>query len=257
MTTTAERVTFAADAGHPLVGRIHRPAGPPRAFALFAHCFTCGKDLAAAVRICEALATRDIATLRFDFTGLGESGGDTDELATFSANVGDLFAAARYLENRHRAPTILIGHSLGGAAVLAAAKGVDACRAVVTIGAPSDPAHVTHLFASSEAELATRGQATVTIGGRSFRVSKAFLEDLAHSSAETRLRDLGRALLIMHAPGDTVVSIDHAAAIYRAAAHPKSFICLDGADHLLRRAADAAYAADVLSAWVSRYFTAS
>lgn len=245
-----QKVEFDAPDGHRLVGRLHRPLGPPRAYALFAHCFTCSKDIKAAVRISRALVDRGIATLRFDFTGLGESTGDFAE-STFSSNVGELLRAAAFLEEHHRAPDLLIGHSLGGAAVLAAASRVPSCAAVATIGAPYDPAHVKHVIPA--AEIVARGEAEVKLAGRTFRMKKEFLDDLAAQDNESRIRDLGRPLLIMHAPGDTIVGIDDAGLIYQAARHPKSFVSLDGADHLLNEEADASYVADVLAAWVSRY----
>lgn len=245
-----DKVAFDAPDGHRLVGRLHRPEGTPRAYALFAHCFTCGKDLRAAVSISRSLVERGIATLRFDFTGLGESAGAFAD-STFSSNVGELLAAAEYLETHHRAPALLIGHSLGGAAVLAAAGQIPSCRAVATIGAPYDPAHVKNVI--PEEEIVAHGEAEVRLAGRRFRMKKAFLDDLTAQDNEARIRDLDRPLLIMHAPSDAIVGIDNAGLIYQAARHPKSFVCLDGADHLLSRPADAAYAADVLAVWVGPY----
>lgn len=245
------RVTFEGVNG-PLVGRVHAPAGPARAWALFAHCFTCGKDINAAVRIGRALVEHGVGVLRFDFTGLGESGGDFED-ATFSSNVDDLVRAADFLRAEHAAPALMIGHSLGGSAVLAAAHRVAECRAVATIGAPSCPSHVKHLFEEDLSEIAARGEATVSIAGRSFTVTRQLVEDLEEARLRARVRELGRALLVMHAPRDLVVGIDNARELYTAAMHPKSFVSLDDADHLLTRERDARYAADVLAAWVDRY----
>lgn len=221
-------------------------------YALFAHCFTCGKDIAAASRISRALAARGIAVLRFDFTGLGNSDGDFAN-TSFSSNVQDLLAAAAALDRRYRAPELLIGHSLGGAAVLSAASQLPTVRAIATIGAPATADHVRQLFAGAADEISRSGESTVRIGRREFRIRRRFLEDLqAHGSAEY-LRGLRRALLIFHSPVDEVVSIDEAARIYQAALHPKSFVSLDAADHLLSRPEDAEYVAATLAAWASRY----
>jgi uncharacterized OsmC-like protein/alpha/beta superfamily hydrolase len=244
-------IRFPATQGHELAGRLETPVGEPRAYAIFAHCFTCSKDSKAAAYIGRALAERGIATLRFDFTGLGQSGGDFSE-STFSSNIDDLVCAARYLREHYAAPQILIGHSLGGAATLAAALDIPEARAVVTIGAPYDPRHVEDLLTSTD-ELREKGEATVDIGGRPFHVRKEFLEDLERQDPSKTIGALGRALLILHSPRDTIVPIDHAAKIFMAAKHPKSFISLDRADHLLSAPDDAAYAAEVLAAWGSRY----
>jgi uncharacterized OsmC-like protein/alpha/beta superfamily hydrolase len=246
------RVEFRGAFGDKLVGRLLRPAGPVRAYALFAHCFTCSKDLQAAVRISAALAGEGIATLRFDFTGIGESPGDFAD-TTFSSNLDDLEAAARYLREQHRAPALLVGHSLGGAAVLAVAHRIEEVTAVATIGAPFDPEHVTRLFGEASDELEARGEAEVSIAGRSFRIKKKLLDDLAAQSSEEKIRSLGRSLLILHSPQDVVVDIDNARRIYMAARHPKSYVSLDGADHLLRREADARYVGRLLAAWAGRY----
>ncbi len=222
------------------------------AHALFAHCFTCGKDIAAASRISRALAVEGIAVLRFDFTGLGNSDGDFAN-TNFSSNVDDLIRAAEALAAAGKPPRILIGHSLGGAAVLAAAARIDSVEAVVTIGAPATAQHVEHLFADSRAEIEAEGEAVVSLGGRKFAVQRQFLTDLERYASTESLRELGAALLIFHSPRDTIVSIDEAARIYQAARHPKSFISLDQADHLLSNAADSRYVARTLAAWVSRY----
>ncbi|MGB0680103.1 MAG: alpha/beta fold hydrolase, partial [Polyangiales bacterium] len=220
--------------------------------ALFAHCFTCSKDLNAARRITEGLADAGLAVLRFDFTGLGQSAGDFAD-THFSSNVADLLAAAAYLREHHRAPQLLVGHSLGGAAALQAAAVLPECRAVATVGAPYDPAHVTHLLAQAEAEIRQHGEAKVTLAGRSFCIRQSFLDDLQKHDPKDMLARLGRALLVLHAPQDTLVGIDNAQLIYEAARHPKSFVSLDGADHLLTRRADADYVATVLAAWATRY----
>lgn len=243
-------VRFESATGDALVARLHEPPGAVRAFALFAHCFTCSKDLHAPVRVSAALAIRGIATLRFDFTGLGESEGDFAETG-FSSNIADVVAAAGWLREHRQAPRLLIGHSLGGAAVLAAAREIPESVAVATIGAPFDPAHVKkHIRDLDRVE--RDGEGEVDIGGRPFRIRRRFLEDLErHDMSE--LERLGRALLIFHAPQDNIVGIDNARQIYEAARHPKSFVTLDGADHLLRARADAEYVADVMSSWASRY----
>ncbi|MEE8583967.1 MAG: bifunctional alpha/beta hydrolase/OsmC family protein [Acidobacteriota bacterium] len=247
-----EKLTFDNQRGEELAALLEQP-DEPRALALFAHCFTCSKDIAAASRISRALGRKGIGVLRFDFTGLGNSEGDFAN-TNFSSNVQDLLAAAQALRERFEAPQILIGHSLGGAAVLAAAGDIEECRAVATIGAPADPGHLRHLFLEGDvAEIESQGSATVTLGGRQFRIKKQFLEDISSQRLARRLNSLQRALLIMHSPEDSIVSIDEAAKIYQAARHPKSFISLDRADHLLGRKEDSEYVATVLSAWASRY----
>ena len=221
-------------------------------FGLFAHCFTCGKDIAAASRIARALAARGIAVLRFDFTGLGNSDGDFSN-SNFSSNIDDLLQAARALQLQYQAPQLLIGHSLGGAAVLAAASQLDSIKAVVTIGAPATAQHVRQLFMEQSAAIAREGEAVVTLGAREFSIRRQFLDDIDHYSNTDEIRQLGAALLVMHSPIDQVVSIDEASRIYQAAKHPRSFISLDGADHLLSRAADAEYVASMIATWASRY----
>jgi alpha/beta superfamily hydrolase len=235
-----------------LAGVLDRPSGEPAAYALFAHCFTCGKNNRAASRIGRALAARGIAVMRFDFTGIGASEGEFAN-AGFSANVADLVAAADHLRRTHQAPAILIGHSLGGAAVLAAAAEVPEARAVVTIAAPADPAHAINLFKDRILEIEECGEAEIVLGGRSFRVGRELLDDLSGHRLAERITQLQRALLIFHAPGDDVVGIDHANRIFTAAKHPKSFISLDDADHLLNRKSDADYVGNVISAWGQRY----
>ena len=247
-----EVVRFPTASGHELVGRMHWPDASPIAVALFAHCFTCSKDIHAAVRISRALAEQGWATLRFDFTGIGESEGDFAD-TDFSSNLDDLVAAADFLRDHHEAPTLLVGHSLGGAAVIAAAHRIPEARAVATIGAPFDPAHVEHLIAPQAPELAERGEATIRLGGASFRVRAQLLDDLAAQPQERRIRELGRALLVAHAPGDTIVSVDNAARIFTAARHPRSFLSLDDADHLLTTPSDAQRVGALLATWAAHY----
>lgn len=246
-----ERVTFPGSQGAALAARLERPDGPARGYALFAHCFACGKDQFAATRIARALTDHGIAVLRFDVTGLGDSEGDFAD-TSFTTNIDDLLAAAAYLRAEHAAPTLLVGHSLGGAAALAAAGRIPEVKAVATIAAPADPAHVRHLFADAAPAAAGAGIA-VEIAGRRFRIGPRFLDDLAEHAQADRIAGLRRALLILHAPLDPVVGIDNATAIFRAAKHPKSFVSLDRADHLLSDRADAAYAASVIAGWASRY----
>jgi uncharacterized OsmC-like protein/fermentation-respiration switch protein FrsA (DUF1100 family) len=245
---------IAATHGHELAARLEMPAGTPRAYAVFAHCFTCSKDSKAAVYIGQALAARGIAVLRFDFTGLGASGGEFAD-SNFSANIDDVVCVAKYLEDNYSAPQILIGHSLGGAAVLAAAERIPEARAVATLGAPYDPRHVEHLLKNKE-ELLSKGEATVDIGGRPFHIRRDFLDDLERHDPATSIGALAKALLILHSPQDAIVPIDNATRIFVAAKHPKSFVSLDRADHLLTNPDDAAYAAEVLAAWSSRYLRA-
>ncbi|MEM6656567.1 MAG: bifunctional alpha/beta hydrolase/OsmC family protein [Pseudomonadota bacterium] len=247
-----ERITFAGHDGSQLAARLDRPDGRVLATALFAHCFTCSKDIPAARRISERLAAMGIAVLRFDFTGLGHSGGEFAN-TTFSSNVEDLIAAAQYLSARDMAPALLIGHSLGGAAVLRARAGIPSVKAVVTLGAPADPGHVAHHFVDALPQIEQDGSAEVSLGGRPFRIGKHFVDDISETVLMPSIADLRSALLILHAPRDDTVSIDNASTIFLAAKHPKSFVTLDDADHLISRAGDAEYAADVISAWVSRY----
>ena len=250
MATTT--VHFAGAQGQQLAGRLEIPSGGARACAIFAHCFTCSKDSRAATYVSRALATRGIAVLRFDFTGLGQSGGDFSE-SNFSSNIEDIVCAARYLREHHVAPQLLIGHSLGGAAIVAAASSIPEARAVATVGAPLDPRHVEQHLLKNRDELLSKGEATVDIGGRPFRIRRQFLEDLERHDPSKTIGALGKALLILHSPRDTVVPIDNAAKIFTAAKHPKSFVSLDPADHLLTASEDAAYTAEVLAAWSSRY----
>ncbi len=252
MTTTSETFGFTSSSGTRLAGRLDRPAGQTIAYALFAHCFTCSKESIAATRVSQALAERGIATLRFDFTGLGDSAGDFAE-TTFASNVADLVQATESLREAGMAPKLLIGHSLGGAAVIAAAPQVAEAVGVVTIGAPGDPKHVTHLLTPVLEEVREKGVAEIALGGQSIRIGKDFVEDIGKHRLRDSLQGLGKALLVMHSPVDEIVDVQHAAFIYKSAEHPKSFIALDGANHLLTRRADADYVADMIAAWAGRY----
>jgi len=240
--------------GQTLAGLLEMPPADVtvQRYALFAHCFTCGKDIAAASRISRAMASRGIAVLRFDFTGLGNSDGDFAN-TNFSSNVQDLLSAARYLASEYQAPSLLVGHSLGGAAVLAAAPLLDSIEAVATIAAPSTANHVRHLFSSAEDTITADGATDIRIGSRTFPIKRQLLDDLDQYADADHLRHLNRALLVFHSPVDTIVSIDEAARIYQSARHPKSFISLDDADHLLSRREEAEYVADTLVAWAGRY----
>jgi putative redox protein len=251
-TMPTERFQFTGEGGHQLAASLDLPEREPMAYALFAHCFTCGKDVLAAKRIATALAAKGIAVLRFDFTGLGSSEGDFAN-STFSSNVADLVHAADHLRETRRAPAILIGHSLGGAAILAAAGKIPDARAVVTIAAPSDPAHVTGLFKDRLDDIRIHGQVEVSLAGRPFQIKREFLDDIAEHGLMAHVTNLHKALLVMHSPTDDTVGIDNATRIFVAAKHPKSFVTLAGADHLLSGKRDAAYVADVIAAWVTRY----
>jgi len=231
---------------------LHEAPARPSASALFAHCFTCSKDIAAATRISRALAARGIGVVRFDFTGLGNSEGDFAN-TDFSSNIDDLVSVADRMRELGTAPSLLVGHSLGGAAVIAAAGQIPEVRAVATIGAPADPAHVAHLFDGDRETIEAEGSAEVTLAGRRFRIRRGFLDDIAAQPQAERIRGLRRALLVMHAPRDEIVDIDNAASIFQSALHPKSFVSLDDADHLLSRPRDSRYAAETIAAWASRY----
>ncbi len=247
-----ERFTFPGHSGENLAARLDMPEGPHLATALFAHCFTCGKDITAARRIAGRLSAMGIAVLRFDFTGLGHSGGEFAN-TTFTSNVGDLVRAAEVLGTRGMAPSLLIGHSLGGAAVLKAAAEIESIKAVATIGAPFDPGHVTHNFGDALDRIAADGEAEVSLAGRPFKIGKGFVEDVSAAALEPIIRKLGKALLVMHAPRDATVGVENATRIFMAAKHPKSFVTLDDADHLISRPEDAEYAAEVIAAWAGRY----
>ncbi|QGX99427.1 OsmC family protein [Roseovarius faecimaris] len=251
-----ERLTFTGHDGSTLAARLDLPDGPHLATALFAHCFTCSKDIPAARRISARLAGAGFAVLRFDFTGLGHSEGEFEN-TSFASNIQDLILAADALGARGMAPSLLIGHSLGGAAVLGAARKIDSAKAVVTIGAPFDPGHVTHNFGDALDKIGREGVAEVKLGGRTVRIGRDFVENVKAESLEGEIANLHRALLVLHAPLDQTVGVENAAQIFSAAKHPKSFVTLDDADHLITRPKDAEYAAEVISAWARRYLQLS
>lgn len=251
-----ERHDFRGSDGQTLAARLDAPEGPIRAYALFAHCFTCGKDIFAAGRIAQALTEHGIAVLRFDFTGLGASEGEFSN-TNFSSNLADLIAAANHLRQSDRAPSLLIGHSLGGAAVLAAAEEIPEVGAIVTIGAPSDPSHVTGLFRDQLDRIEADGEAQVQLAGRPFRIKRQFLLDAAEHNLTDKIAHMRKALLVMHSPRDSTVDVSNAFHIFKAAKHPKSFVSLDDADHLLSRRSDAVYVANVIAAWSERYIADS
>ena len=252
MAPSSRPVTFPGAFGTSLAARLDAPVGPPLAYAIFAHCFTCSKESKAATAISAALAEKGFAVLRFDFTGLGGSEGDFAN-TNFSSNVDDLVAAADFLRREHRAPALLVGHSLGGTAVLAAASRIPEAAAVATIGSPFDPDHVLGLIKDSVGKIDAEGDARIAIAGRDFRIKKQFLDDIRAQKIGAAVERLGKALMVMHSPRDAIVNIDNAARIFIAAKHPKSYVSLDPADHLLLRREDALYAGEVLAAWASRY----
>ena len=252
---SSEKVTFPGGAGVQLAARLDLPDGEPRAYALFAHCFTCTKDLRAVSRLAGGLTRHGIAVLRFDFTGLGSSEGEFAN-TNFTSNIDDLVAAADWLREHHQAPQILIGHSLGGAAVLAGAHRVPECKAVATIGAPYDPDHVTGHFGDELHQIVENGSAQVSVGGRPFTIERHFLEDISAHNMKAAIAKLGRALIIFHAPRDETVSIENAEKIFVAAKHPKSFVSLDDADHLMHNPDDALYVSGVIAAWAESYIDA-
>lgn len=247
-----QRFDFPNAKGERLAALLDRPANEPRAYALFAHCFTCGKDAHAAKRIAGALTELGIAVLRFDFTGLGASEGEFEN-THFSSNVSDLVAAANHLRKEARAPALLIGHSLGGAAVLSAAHELPEVRAVATIAAPAEAAHITGLFHDKIGDIETQGKVEVELGGRRFKIAQEFLDDIGAQKLSERIANLGKALLIFHSPTDEIVGIENASKIFLAAKHPKSFVSLVGADHLLSKKSDSTYVANVIAAWAGRY----
>lgn len=252
-----QKITFRNKEGETLAGRLEMPADRhPHNFAVFAHCFTCNKNLLAVKNISRALTANGFAVLRFDFTGLGESEGDFED-TNFSGNVSDLIAAASFLEETYKAPTLLVGHSLGGAAALFAAAEIATIKAVATIGAPSNPVHVQHLFKSTIVEINTSGKAVVNLSGRDFTIKKQFLDDLETKSLVTVVKNLRKPVLILHSPQDDTVGIKNAEELYVAAHHPKSFVSLDGADHLLMRKQDSLYAGQLIAAWSQRYVSSS
>jgi len=252
MQSTIQRVSFEGSQGGMLAARLDLPAGQVAATAIFAHCFTCSKDIFAAKRVASELSRHGIAVLRFDFTGLGSSEGDFAN-TNFSSNCEDLVRAADWLRDNLEAPTILIGHSLGGAAVLSVAGSIPEVKAVATIGAPADAEHVVHNFGADLERIDSEGEAEVSLAGRPFRIRKQFLDDIRSQELSRKIRSMRKALMVLHSPVDDTVGIDNAAAIFTAARHPKSFVSLDHADHLLSRHEDAVYAAQIIAAWADRY----
>jgi len=249
------KVNFLNKNNEQLLGKLDMPiSSKPKASALFAHCFTCSKDLLAVGNISLALTQQDIAVLRFDFTGLGQSDGDFAD-TNFSTNISDLVSAYNFLNEHYDAPQILIGHSLGGAAALYSAEHMPQVNSVVTIGAPSNPEHVSRLLDNNKEQIESDGQAVVNLGGRPFTIKKQFLDDLEANNCLTKASSLNKALLILHSPQDTTVGVENAAQIYQAAKHPKSFISLDGADHLLSKKEDSNYAGQMIASWASKYIT--
>lgn len=248
----SQKVTFKNAKGMVLAARLELPENEPKAYAIFAHCFTCNKNLTAVRTIGKTLNEKNIAVLRFDFTGLGESEGDFEH-TNFSSNIEDLYSAAEFLKENYRAPSLLIGHSLGGAAVIYASSKIPSVKAIATIGAPSNPEHVSHLFRSSIDEINQTGSALVCIGGREFTIQKQFIDDIQGKNIKQILDNFRNSLLIMHSPQDTTVGIENAAEIYSAARHPKSFVSLNGADHLLSNKKDSEYVGHVIATWADRY----
>ena len=251
----SKKVSFPNENGDALAGVLDLPAGEPRAYALFAHCFTCSKNLKAATNISRAMTEAGIAVLRFDFTGLGQSEGAFED-TSFASNVADLMAAVTWLETEHLAPQILLGHSLGGTAILQAAPSIPSAVAVATVASPFDPTHVAHMFRESEEELREKGVAEVQLGGRPFRVKEQFLDDLRRHDLPAAISGLQKALLVMHAPLDAIVDVENASLMFAAAKHPKSFVSLDKADHLLSNEDDSRYVGHVLASWAARYLAA-
>lgn len=249
----SRRVSFPNRAGEPLAATLDLPdAAAPHAFALYAHCFTCGRKLKSAVHIARALADRGVAVLRFDFTGVGESAGDFAQ-TTLATNRDDLLAAAAWLAERHQAPRLLLGHSLGGAAALLTAPALPSVAAVAVLATPSEPSHLGGVLADKRAEALATGEAELNLAGRPYRLRPAFFADLEATRLRDAVRALDRPLLILHAPGDPVVEVRHAAALFRAARHPKSFVALAGGDHLLLDERDARHAGEIIAAWADRW----
>jgi putative redox protein len=248
----SKKISFKNSEGILLAARLELPKNEPKAFAIFAHCFTCNKNLTAVRTIARTLTKKNIAVLLFDFTGLGESEGEFEN-TNFSSNIEDLYSAAEYLELNYKAPSLLIGHSLGGSAVLFASTNMPSVNAIATIGSPASPSHVSHIFKSSIEEINASGKATVDIGGRNFTIKKQFIEDINSKNIHKSLKQFRDSLLILHSPQDTIVGIDNAAEIYKAAWHPKSFISLNGADHLLSNREDSKYVGKIIASWADRY----
>jgi uncharacterized OsmC-like protein/alpha/beta superfamily hydrolase len=249
----SKKVFFTNKSGERISGRMEMPPNQkPQNYAIFAHCFTCNKNFNAVRNITRALALRGFGVLQFDFTGLGDSEGDFSE-TNFSGNVEDLIAAANFLSKEYASPSLLVGHSLGGAAVIFAAKEIDSITAIATIGAPSNPKHVKHLFVNSLQEIQESGKAIVNLGGRNFTIKQQFVDDLEKQSLPELIRKIRKAILILHSPQDTTVGIENASEIFTSAHHPKSFVSLDGADHLLSKKEDSQYAGELIASWSRRY----
>lgn len=248
----SKKITFKNADGKVLSARIELPDEEPIAYAVFAHCFTCNKNLTAVRMICKTLTEKKIAVLSFDFTGLGDSEGDFEH-TNFSSNVEDLYSAAQFLTENHKAPSLLIGHSLGGAAVLFASVQMPYVKAIATIGAPSNPEHVSHLFHNDIDEIKESGKAIVSIGGRAFTINKQFIDDIQGRNIQRILGEYKNSILILHSPQDDTVGIENAAEIYKFSRHPKSFVSLNGADHLLSDKRDAEYVGNIISTWAERY----
>lgn len=251
------KISIQGQEPHTISARLELPADrKPHSYALFAHCFTCSKDFKAVHNISMALTTHGFGVLRFDFTGLGESAGNFSE-TSFSSNIDDIITVCRYMSEHYKAPSLVIGHSLGGAAAVVAGSKIDSIKAIVTIGAPSTATHVKHLFTGHVSDINSKGAAEVNIGGRHFTITKQFLEDLEQNDVLQTVRELRKPILIAHSPQDRVVDVENAAALFKAAHHPKSFLSLDGADHLLTQKKDSTYVGNVLSSWASRYLNIS
>ncbi|MEZ7498143.1 alpha/beta hydrolase [Flavobacterium sp. Arc3] len=248
----SEKIKFKNSQGQHLAALLELPNEKPLGYAIFAHCFTCNKNLTAVRNIGKALNSKGIAVFRFDFTGLGESEGDFED-TNFTSNVDDLNAAADFLKSNYEAPSILIGHSLGGAAVLFAKHQIPSIKAIVTIGAPANPSHISHLFSDSVSEIIENGIAELSIGGRPFKIKEHFLNDIKSQKIEVAIANLNVPIMIFHSPIDQTVEIDNAAKIYKAAKHPKSFISLDKADHLLSDKEDSEFVGLMIAAWSKRY----
>lgn len=248
-----EKVTFLNSKGLELSGSLEIPEdAAPKAYAIFSHCFTCNKNLINVKFISETLSARGIATLRFDFSGLGDSEGDFAK-TDFTSNIDDLLHAAKFLEDNYEAPKLLVGHSLGGAASIVAAEKIESVRAITTIGTPSTLDHIRRVFTSKLDDIMSQGSALVDVAGREVEIGKVFVEDLSRYNIKRTLNNLEKPLLVLHSPDDDMVGIDHATAIFMAARHPKSFISLDQVDHLIKNIKDARYVGELINAWVSRY----
>lgn len=249
-----EKVTFKNSRGTTLSGSVELPENTsPKAFAIFSHCFTCNKNLINVKYISEALSEKRIAVLRFDFTGLGDSDGNFAE-TTFTSNIDDLLKAAEFLKNNYEVPKLLVGHSLGGAASIMATEQLDSVKALSLLGTPSTLDHIGRLFKNKLDEINLFGSAMIDVAGRDVEIGKGFVDDLANYNIKKTLNNLTKPLLILHSPQDEMVNIEHATAIFMAARHPKSFVALDGIDHLIKNIKDARYVGSLIGEWAMRYF---